>query len=295
MTAFDGRLGVHRPIIRELPAVSSAGRDWQGFLFELHRTSRQELLDVEVSHTLVGLHLGQPTRVEVKVDGEFVEKIFQPGDVALIPAGTKYSIRFDGESEFVMISLDAELMSRASATVHGEDSTELPMLWCHRDAFINETIQNIRMAVEQPRQIDRAYAETLANSLAMHLVRNLDQNRDHTTNRKLGGLSRAQLNRTVEFIRNTPYREISLRTMATAAGLSPFHFARMFKLSTGLSPHQFVLKRRLEIGTVMLTTTGHAISDIASDLGFADQSHFTMHFKRAQGIAPAAYRRQHRR
>jgi AraC family transcriptional regulator len=275
--------------------VSSAGRDWRGFLFELHRTSRQELLDVEVSHTLVGLHLGQPTRVEVKVDGVVVEKIFQPGDVALIPAGMKYSIRFEGESEFVMISLDAGLMSRASVTVHGEDSTQLPMMWCHRDAFISETIQNIRMAVEQPRQIDRAYAETLANSLAVHLVRNFDQDSGHHANRKPGGLSRAQLERTVEFIRNTPYRDISLRTMAAAAGLSAFHFARMFKLSTGLSPHQFVLKRRLEIGTVMLTTTGHAISDIASDLGFADQSHFTMHFKRAHGIAPAAYRRAHRR
>jgi AraC family transcriptional regulator len=293
--AFDGRLGAHRPIVSDSPVISSAGRDWRGFLFELHHVGGQELLDVEVPHTIVGLHLGMPTKVEIKVDGPFVEKVFQPGDVTIIPAGSKCSIRFAEQAEFVIISLDPELLSRASQAVHGDHSSRLPVIWRHRDQFISETIQNIRLAVEQPGQIDRTYAETLANSLAMHLVRNFDQTKGHPTGRKPGGLSRAQLERTLELIRNTPYRDISLRTMSAAAGLSPFHFARMFKLSTGLSPHQFVLKRRLEIGTIMLTTTGQAISEIASGLGFADQSHFTMHFKRANGVAPAAYRRQHRR
>ncbi len=292
--AFDGRLGAHRPIVSESPVISSAGRDWRGFLFELHHVVGQELLDVEVPHTLVGLHLGLPTRVEVRMDGPFVEKVVQPGDVTIIPAGSKYSVRFAEQAEFVIISLDPELLTRASRVVYGDDSSRLCVLWFHRDLFISETIQNIRMAVEQPGQIDRTFAETLVSSLAMHLVRHFDQTKGQSAGRKAGGLSHTQLERTVEFIRNTPYRDISLRTMSAAADLSPFHFARMFKLSTGLSPHQFVLKRRLEIGAVMLKTGSHAISDIASELGFADQSHFTMHFKRAHGIAPAAYRRQHR-
>lgn len=294
VVAFDSQRGEHRPIVDKAPVFSSAERGWRGFLFELHRVDGQSLQDVQVPHTLVGMHLGQPTRVEVAENGEFKEKLFQPGDIALIPAGTRYSIRFSGPAEFIVLSLSPELISRASLEIHGIEPSDLRILWCHRDHFISETLQNIREAAECGGNVDRTYVEMLANSLASHLVRNSNQTDSHLRNLTARGLSLTRLTNTVEFIRNTPYREISLKTMSGAAGLSAFHFARMFKLSTGLSPHQFVLKRRLEIGADMLTGSNTAISEIAAELGFADQSHFTMHFKRLNGIAPAAYRRKKR-
>ena len=295
LIAFDGGLGNHRPIVNQTPVFSSADKNCRGFLLELHRVAGQANYDVQAPYTLVGLHLGQPTRVEVKGDGPFEEKIFHPGDIALIPSGAKHSIRFEDPAEFMIMSLDPDLIAQANRTIRGKDSSELPVLWCHRDLFIRETFHNIRASLEESLQIDRTYAETLATALAMHIVRNCSQSNGPSHPRSVRGLSRSQLTKTIEFIRNTPYREISLKTMSAAAGLSPFHFARMFKLSTGISPHQFVLKRRLDMGAEMLTTSNDAISNIATVLGFADQSHFTMHFKKMQGVAPAAYRRQKRR
>lgn len=292
LMAFDRQLSANRPIVKGDPISSSAGCDWRGFLVEHHRVEGQELYDLQAPYTLIGMHMGEPVRVEVREDGPFEEKTFQPGDIAIIPAGARYSIRFAGPAEFLIMSLDEELVSCARQWVNGQTS-ELKVKWCQRDRFIRETIQNLRTTIEQKRQSGKIYAETLATSLALHILRNLGREGEcGRSNRGGHGLSREQLQKTIEFIASTPYREISLATMSRAAGLSPFHFSRMFKLSTGLSPHQFVLRRRLEVGAEALVARKTPISDIAAELGFADQSHFTMHFKRFHGIAPAAYRRQ---
>lgn len=293
MMAYDGRLGRQRPVVNGSPVLSSDPKKWDGFLFEVHHVDDgQENCDLKLPHTIVGVHLGQPTRVEVEENGVFKEKVFQPGDVSLVPAGIRYSIRWADPAEFMIISLGTELLNRASQTATGEPNPKLRILWCHRDAFITETLHNVRMAVQQNRPVDHGYVETLVSSLAMHIVRNCNQKTGRSYSANGRGLSQNQLDSVIEFIRNSPYQDITLNTMAASARLSPFHFARMFKLSTGLSPHQYVLKRRLEIGAEMLANPDLSIAEIALDLGFADQSHFTMHFKRAHGIAPAAYRRQ---
>ena len=84
--------------------------------------------------------------------------------------------------------------------------------------------------------------------------------------------------------------DINLETMAAEAGLSPSHFSRLFKQTIGTSPHQFVMRYRVERAKEMLKELGRPKIDIALSCGFADQAHFTRVFKQIEGITPKQHR-----
>ncbi len=84
---------------------------------------------------------------------------------------------------------------------------------------------------------------------------------------------------------------LSVDDLATAAGLSRAHFSRLFKRSTGFSPHDFILRRRVERAKELLRRDpGLALADVAAEVGFCDQSHLTARFREQTGVTPAAYR-----
>jgi AraC family transcriptional regulator len=85
---------------------------------------------------------------------------------------------------------------------------------------------------------------------------------------------------------------VTLRSLAETAGLSPYHFARQFKQSTGLAPRQYVIHRRVERAKSMLVHSNRSISDVAVEVGFCDQSHFAAHFRRVYGLSPKAFLQQ---
>jgi len=105
-----------------------------------------------------------------------------------------------------------------------------------------------------------------------------------------GGLTRLRLNRALEYIQANLGGEVHLEGLARAAGLSPFHFAKLFKQSTGSTPHQYIVQRRLERATELLRSTEVNLSEVALECGFADQSHFANVFRRFVGVTPSQYR-----
>jgi len=105
-----------------------------------------------------------------------------------------------------------------------------------------------------------------------------------------GGLTRLRLKRALEYIQANLGGQIHLDDLGRAAGLSPFHFAKLFKQSTGSTPHQYVLQRRLARATELLRSTEVNLSEVALECGFADQSHFANVFRRFVGVTPSQYR-----
>ena len=101
--------------------------------------------------------------------------------------------------------------------------------------------------------------------------------------------SRAGVQRALTYMELNLGERFSLETLAKAAGLSPFHFARVFRLATGCSPMQFVMRRRVERAQQLLPQGEMTICDIAMALGFCDQSHFTRTFRRVAGMSPRQY------
>jgi AraC family transcriptional regulator len=140
----------------------------------------------------------------------------------------------------------------------------------------------------------RLYAESLATALAISLIR------DHSSlGRKAarkaarergGGLPRRALKEVIDYIGDNLQKDLTLAEMAGVAHMSPYHFSRLFKESKGLTPHRYVIERRVQRAEVLLGSSALPIAEIALLCGFANQSHLNRHFKRLLGVSPKALR-----
>ena len=113
----------------------------------------------------------------------------------------------------------------------------------------------------------------------------------HAYRSALPGLSHRRLMRVLAYIDANIGGSITLANLAAAAGLSRMYFARQFRAATGVRPHEFVLRRRIERAQQLLTATSDALVDIALSVGFQTQAHFTTVFKKIVGNTPRQWRR----
>jgi AraC family transcriptional regulator len=135
----------------------------------------------------------------------------------------------------------------------------------------------------------RLAAESLANVLAVHLIRHVLAPRSPARGRD-GTLPRGRLRAVVEYIEERLDADLTLAQLAAVVGLNPYHFARQFK-ATGLPPHQYVIARRVERARHLLHAgTDLALAEVAAQAGFSDQSQFSHHFKRLVGVTPGRFR-----
>ena len=108
--------------------------------------------------------------------------------------------------------------------------------------------------------------------------------------RTVGDLPACRLRRVTQYIQDNLHRKLRLVELSAHVHMSPYHFARLFKRSTGTPPHRFVLRRRIDRATTLLTTGELSIAEVARLVGFQTTSHFTTVFRRITGITPSAYR-----
>jgi len=106
-----------------------------------------------------------------------------------------------------------------------------------------------------------------------------------------GGLPGSALRRIRAYIDAHIGEHISLDDMANQAGISRFHFARQFRLSTGVSPMEYLRQMRIERSKSILQSREATIAEVAATLGFSDQSHFTRTFGRLVGVSPGSFAR----
>jgi len=105
-----------------------------------------------------------------------------------------------------------------------------------------------------------------------------------------GGLPGCRVRQVTEFIERNLDKDLPLAELAAVVCMSPFHFARLFKRSTGVPPHRFVVRQRIARARVVLTTRELSIAQISRMVGFRTPSHFTTVFRRVLGITPGAFR-----
>jgi len=161
------------------------------------------------------------------------------------------------------------------------------------DPLILYTMTALREEAEIGGPAGRLFAETAATLLALHLVRRYSN---------LGAvipsphpIATADLERTIEFIDAYLGAELTLEQLAKIANMPVSSFVRNFRSATRVSPHKYVMLRRIERSKHLLKSSGTSISEIAYRLGFSSQSHFSTVFRNCVGESPARFRTHFRR
>lgn len=215
-----------------------------------------------------------------------------PDDVALTNIGQNHSGQAS-RVEFISVSINSSQVNELVAEM-GLTRTTAEVIFgasvvC--DKAINKIARSIVDEIADEKIGHTAMLDALVRQLVIHLLRS------HMTVRKSARieLSRAgpvdrRLRLALEFMHDNFSRELGLEEIASAAYLSEYHFARLFKQITGVTPHVYIANLRLERARKLLAETTFPVIEIAAMVGYQSQSHFTKIFKSVTGITPRAYR-----
>ena len=280
-----------------LPFEAAAASDrlgWGGL--EAARCRAEPAFERDVpalTHHRLVLVTRPPEDLELRYEGVKRHRPTPAGTITLVPAGTPVWARSSGHKDELHIFLEAGLVARVAAEAFGLDPARLtvPPLDALDLPHLRAAMGAVDAELTAGGAGGRLAAESLANVLAVHLIRYVLAPRRPERGRD-GTLPRAKLRAVVEHIEEHLDASPTLEQMAAVARLSPYHFARQFKKATGLPPHQYVLARRIERAKQLLQAgTGLSLAEVAAQNGFSDQSRFSRHFKRLVGVTPGRFRR----
>ncbi|BAZ15339.1 AraC family transcriptional regulator [Calothrix sp. NIES-4071] len=241
----------------------------------------QHLITIHLNHTEV--------MKEQLLDGRLQCAHFRNGDICLTPATVPVSVRLHDSIELISLYLEPTFIRQIAAEVTDADRFEVVPQFKLNDPLIYQIGIALKANLESEKVCNRLYAESMATALSAHLLQHYSTQKPKIQSCS-DGLSQARLRQITEYINEHSAENPSLMTMAEIVQMSPYYFSRLFKQSTGLTPHQYLLKCRTNQAKRLLKTTNLSIADIALQVGFVDQSHLNRHFKRHVGVSPSQFR-----
>lgn len=211
------------------------------------------------------------------------------GNICVLPAGLKHQAALEGDSQHLALYLEPSVISKAASEAHLSGGFEIAERYTRSDKVISSIGIALLDELNSEGLSGRLYAESLANVLAIHLLRHYANTTSHPI-AFTGGLPANKLRQVEEFIDANYSRDLKLAELAQVAGMSSFHFAREFKRSTGTTPHQYLIKLRIERAKALLAKKDLPLIEVGLQSGFSHQSHFTRLFRRLTGTTPLSYR-----
>lgn len=158
------------------------------------------------------------------------------------------------------------------------------------DSLLERRLQQLRFALDHAPRLDALYLDmTLEACLGQLLRRHVDAS--FQVRRRRPSLTPAALRRVADFIETNIEQSLRLEDLAQIAGVTRAHFARAFRNDTGLTPHRYVMLRRVDAALQLLRRGGLSIAEIASLSGFADNAHLSRIFRAMLGVGPSEARR----
>jgi len=212
-----------------------------------------------------------------------------PDKLCILPAEHESGWVVNGDIRLAHLYFSAEQFALGCVTLLDREPREMQL---REHTFLEDPQQAQRfrqlLALNWDEPAERLLTSSIAHELISHTL--LSQVGARQGLRLKGGLATHQRRQLMAYIDSQLAEPISLGQLAGLCALSEYHFARMFRASFGLPPHQYVLARRLDQARQMLRGTMLPLGEIALACGFASASHFTNRFKQVLGGTPGEYR-----
>ena len=268
---------------------SSRAAPWRD-LVRLERGGKPPLGDAELTMLwpTVGVIRSDSGILEQRVNGEPLQCLtLSAGSVLTYREGVPVFMRMAQPMDSTWLQLAPSLLTGAAREL-GE-SAALVSAWRPEDEQIERMATLFEAELHSGCTGGRLYGEYLARALAAYLVRRYSQ----PPARPSASAPPPQKDKIVaalQYIAANAMQRLSITRLAKTVHLSPYHFARVFKQRTGQTPHQYVLNCRVEEAKRLLRHTALDLAEMAQQLGFRDQSHFTERFRKATGTTPRRWR-----
>jgi AraC family transcriptional regulator len=217
-------------------------------------------------------------------NGPTLETDILPGTSFLTSSAELRWLRIREPSESLEIYPTSELIRTVSVELSGSGWPALPDLGGVADPIIWSVAASFRASLLGGRRMTELESEARLHLLLRHVLITYGGLR-HTGSAR-GRLDPVRLNRVADFVEGHLEGRLRLGDLAQIAALSHFHFLRVFRRTTGLTPHGYVTARRMERALRLLQSTDRPISEIAARLGYANPAHFRQAFRKAFGEVP---------
>ena len=275
------------------PVLSSNRAGWENVQLALFDQPPHRIPEHTSPYHVICINVGAAVTLEQTIDGKTHQGDSVVGDIGIYPAHLWQTFEWQQQAKFLQLYLEPRLLNQIGSELYGQDSVEL----LPQPTPFDSVISQIAIALQQTLIVQstgsQLYADTMANALATHLVYHYStQKKGGQQRSESGRLSPLQLKRVTDYIDEHLAQDISLAELASVVSLSSFHFARLFKASTGTAPHQYHIRHRIKRSKELLLEQELPIVQIAQVVGFASQSHLNYHFKRIVGLTPTAFLRQ---
>src|SRR4051812_24461376 len=230
-------------------------------------------------------------------DGQpWVTNRIKKGSFFLTSGGAPYEVRWKAVTsepfESMIVFIDLQLLQRALEEVFGSnaDHARLRDISGFTDDTLNWLMERLRDELTRP-QASPLFVQALAQAIAIHLAREygVTDAESHSSSPSLPGYKLRQI---TDWIAEHIAEDFDLARLAALAGLSKFHFQRLFKSAMGVSPSRYHINLRMDLARQLLRETKMNVVDVALEVGYANPSHFAQLFRKETGLSPSDYRRQ---
>jgi AraC family transcriptional regulator len=160
-----------------------------------------------------------------------------------------------------------------------------------KDALVEEILLQLLAELQSAGRGSRLYVESLGKTLVVHLARQYTVGPSAASSPPTDFLPAYKLKKVQAYIADNLFEKITLDDLSALAGLSTYHFARLFKATTGLAPYQYLQKLRMEQSQRLLLETDLPVIQVGLEVGIENPSHFSSFFKQYTGLSPTAYRK----
>lgn len=215
-----------------------------------------------------------------------------PGKICLMPQGHQSKWHINGDIDFIHLYFSDELVRYYASTILQSDVRfiDIKDLLYQEDQQLKNLIFEYAKLADEPFACSPLFAEQAAHKIIHHLI--LHHNGFALKEYKVrGGLSPKHMKLIRNYISQNLDQKLTIEGLSKITDLSPFHFARMFKLSFGEPPANFIIRSRIEMVKSLLSTN-IPLAIISMKAGFSQQSHMTNSFRKLVGVTPAVFRKR---
>jgi len=270
------------------PWNPSPRNGWAGFPCELHKHMRRgEVVERYNPNPLVFLRRSAVGASRIQSGRETYSLDIAPGQIDVFPAGFQMDRGWWDCTPGRLIAVELCALQMRALLPESREGLHLDLELSGRDDLLVKLIECIRVEIDEGCPSGKLFADGLCLALVGHLQARYSRKKAawplHLR------MSKSQVARISDYVEAHIGSDLRVSQLAALVDLSPQHFSRLFKVSVGMTPHRYIMRRRVEAAQRLLRTDA-TIADIAYVLGFSSQAHFTQVFRRQVGATPSHLR-----